>query len=64
MATGKLKFFNQKKGFGFVVEDESQKEIFVHVSGLIDRNLNNSDSVKFDVVEDERGKKAVNVKRK
>ena len=64
MATGKLKFFNQKKGFGFVVEDESQKEIFVHVSGLIDRNLNNSDSVKFDVVEDERGKTAVNVKRK
>ena len=64
MATGKLKFFNRKKGFGFVVEDESQKEIFVHVSGLIDRNLNDSDGVKFDVVEDERGKKAVNVKRK
>ena len=34
MSTGKVKFFNEKKGFGFIVEDETQKDIFVHVTGL------------------------------
>ena len=64
MATGKVKFFNRKKGYGFVLDDESQKEIFIHVTGLIDRDLKENDEVSFEIAEDERGKKAVNVKKK
>jgi CspA family cold shock protein len=61
MSTGKVKFFNQQKGFGFVVDDETQKEVFVHVTGLIDK-IKDDDLVSFEVVEDRRGPKAINVK--
>jgi CspA family cold shock protein len=62
MSTGKVKFFNERKGFGFIIDDESQKDIFVHVSGLIDK-IQENDSVTFDITEDQRGKKAINVKK-
>jgi CspA family cold shock protein len=62
MSTGKVKFFNERKGFGFIIEDESQKEIFVHVSGLVDK-IKENDQVMFDVTEDKRGKKAINVRK-
>lgn len=61
MATGKVKFFNKTKGFGFISEETTQKDIFVHVTGLIDR-VQDNDPVMFDVIEDTRGKKAVEVK--
>lgn len=61
MSTGKVKFFNEKKGFGFIVEDETQKDIFVHVTGLQEK-IKDEDLVIFDVTEDNRGKKAINVK--
>jgi cold shock protein len=61
MSTGKVKFFNQQKGFGFIVDDETNKEVFVHVTGLIDK-IKDDDMVSFEVVEDRRGPKAINVK--
>jgi len=61
MSTGKVKFFNQQKGFGFILDDETQKEVFVHVTGLIDK-IKDDDEVSFEVVEDRRGPKAINVK--
>jgi cold shock protein len=61
MSTGKVKFFNEKKGFGFIVEDETQKDIFVHVTGLQEK-IKDEDLVVFDITEDNRGKKAINVK--
>ena len=63
MVTGKIKFFNEKKGFGFIVEDESQDEIFVHVTGLTEKVAEN-DEVTFELAEDKRGKKAINVAKK
>jgi cold shock protein len=62
MSTGKVKFFNERKGFGFIIEDETNEDIFVHVSGLIDR-IKENDQVSFDITEDQRGKKAINVKK-
>ncbi len=61
MSTGKVKFFNQQKGFGFIVDDETGADVFVHVTGVTDR-INDNDKVSFDIVEDRRGKKAINVK--
>ena len=61
MSKGKVKFFNDAKGFGFIVEDESSKEHFVHVSGLIDE-IREGDDVEFDLEEGKKGLNAVNVK--
>ena len=61
MKTGKVKFFNETKGFGFIVEDESNEEHFVHVSGLIDE-IKEEDSVEFELKEGRKGMNAVNVK--
>jgi CspA family cold shock protein len=60
MNKGKVKFFNDSKGFGFIV-DENGKEHFVHVSGLIDE-IREDDEVEFDLQEGRKGLNAVNVK--
>lgn len=62
MSTGKVKFFNERKGFGFIIDDSTNEDIFVHVSGLIDK-VRENDLVSFEITEDKRGKKAINVKR-
>jgi len=59
--TGKVKFFNDSKGFGFIVDESSNKEHFVHISGLID-DIREGDSVEFDLKEGKKGMNAVNVK--
>lgn len=62
MSEGTVKFFNESKGYGFIIDNETNAEIFVHVTGLIDKPENN-DKVSFEIVEDKRGKKAINVKK-
>ena len=61
METGKIKFFNQTKGFGFIKDNESDKEFFVHVSGLVDQ-VKENDEVTFELQEGRKGLNAVNVK--
>ena len=61
MKNGTVKFFNKSKGFGFIVEDDSKNEYFVHVSGLVDE-INEGDAVEFDLVEGKKGLNAVKVK--
>ena len=61
MNKGTVKFFNDSKGFGFIIEDETNKEYFVHVSGLIDE-VREGDSVEFELTEGKKGLNAVNVK--
>jgi cold shock protein len=63
MQTGKVKFFNESKGFGFIVADGSGEEIFVHVTGLNGVTLRENDSVQFEVTEGKRGLNAINVKK-
>jgi len=61
MKKGTVKFFNGSKGFGFIIEDESKSEYFVHVSGLIDE-INEGDMVEFELKEGKKGLNAVNVR--
>jgi CspA family cold shock protein len=61
MKNGTVKFFNESKGFGFVTEENSKKEYFVHVSGLIDE-IREGDQVEFELQEGKKGLNAVNVK--
>jgi len=61
MNKGTVKFFNDAKGFGFIVEEGSSKEHFVHVSGLVDE-IREGDVVEFDLEEGKKGLNAVNVK--
>lgn len=61
MNTGTVKFFNSTKGFGFITEEGSGTEYFVHVSGLIDE-INEGDNVEFELKEGKKGMNAVDVK--
>ncbi|MBF44972.1 MAG: cold-shock protein [Flavobacteriales bacterium] len=61
MNTGTVKFFNDTKGYGFIKEDETDNEYFVHVSGLIDE-ISENDKVTFDLEEGRKGLNATNVK--
>ena len=61
MSKGTVKFFNDSKGFGFITEEGSSNEHFVHISGLID-DIREGDNVEFDLQEGRKGLNAVNVK--
>ncbi len=61
MKTGKVKFFNNSKGYGFVIDNESGKDYFVHVSGLIDE-IKDEDEVTFELQEGKKGLNAVEVR--
>ena len=62
MKTGKVKFFNESKGFGFIADDETGEEYFVHVTGLIDE-IRENDEVSYDLKEGKKGLNAIEVKR-
>jgi len=61
MKKGTVKFFNGAKGFGFIIDEETSKEYFVHVSGLIDE-IREGDVVEFELTEGKKGLNAVNVR--
>lgn len=62
MSTGKVKFFNAEKGFGFIVPEEGGKDVFVHKSATTE-DLYEDDTVTYEVEETDRGLSAVNVKK-
>jgi CspA family cold shock protein len=65
MASGKVKWFDNKKGFGFIAQNSGQ-DVFVHHSSIVGsgfKTLNEGDEVLFDVVVSDKGLKAQNVQR-
>ncbi len=65
MASGKVKWFDNKRGFGFIAQDSGQ-DVFVHHSSIVGqgfKTLNEGDEVIFDVIPGDRGLKAQNVQR-
>ncbi len=61
MREGKVKFFNESKGYGFIKDIESEEEYFVHVSGLIDK-IKEDDNVTYELTEGRQGLNAISVK--
>ncbi|NNE27738.1 MAG: cold shock domain-containing protein [Saprospiraceae bacterium] len=61
-AEGTVKFFNRSKGFGFITLKSSGEEIFVHKSDLVDK-IRDKDKVSFDIEKEDKGLRAVNVRR-
>ena len=64
MAKGKVKWFNAKKGYGFIEAEEVQGDVFVHFSEIQQdgyRALDEGDAVEFEIFQDDKGSKAKNV---
>ena len=64
MPSGKIKWFNAKKGYGFITEDETNKDIFLHVSALEEsklRVLKEEQKIKFDINEEKNKLQAINI---
>ena len=66
MPSGKVKWFNSKKGYGFITDDETSKDIFLHVSELENsklRVLKEEQKIKYDIKEDQDKLQAINIKK-
>lgn len=63
MQEGKVKFYNESKGFGFIAVNEGNNDVFVHSTGLLD-NIKENDYVIFEIQRGPKGLNAINVKRK
>jgi len=66
MPSGKIKWFNAKKGYGFITDDETNKDIFLHVSALEEsklRVLKEKQKIEFDIKEKEKKLQAINIKK-
>ncbi|MBI2722427.1 MAG: cold shock domain-containing protein [Bacteroidetes bacterium] len=62
MKTGTVKFFNQSKGYGFIVVDDTKEEIFVHANDLKE-TVGENDRVQFEIQEGKKGLNAANVNK-
>lgn len=62
METGKVKFFNAEKGFGFITPDDGGKDIFVHISAVEGGTLSDNDKVTYEIGEGNKGPCATQVK--
>ena len=64
--TGKIKWYNSKKGYGFVERDDKEKDVFIHATAVIEaglRFLNENDAISFEIEDGPKGPSAVKIKK-
>ena len=64
MATGTVKWFNKTKGFGFIIPDDGDKDVFVHITAVAESGLNElveGQKISFESIEEPKGLKATNI---
>ena len=67
MPSGKVKWFNAKKGYGFITDDETNQDIFLHVSALEEsklRVLKEDQVINYDIKKEKNKLQAINIKKK
>ena len=66
MPSGKVKWFNSKKGYGFITEDKTNRDVFLHVTALEEsklRVLKEEQQIEFDIKEEKNKLQAINIKK-
>jgi CspA family cold shock protein len=66
MVRGKVKWFNDQKGFGFITPEDGSKDVFAHYSAIQSdgfKSLAEGDNVEFDVMASDKGPKAANIRK-
>ena len=63
MVNGKVDFFHDRKGYGFIVSDDSDEDVFFHMDDVDGPDLNEGDEVEFDLESSPKGPRAANVQR-
>ena len=63
MKTGTVKFFNESKGYGFITDDQTREDFFVHITALNGMQVQQNDRVEFETQEGRKGINAVNVRK-
>ncbi len=64
MATGTVKWFNKTKGFGFIIPDDGDKDVFVHITAVVESGLTElaeGQKVSFELIEEPKGLKAADI---
>ena len=61
MPTGKVKWFNNQKGYGFIAQDDGSKDLFVHSSAIEGGTLRDNDPVQFEIGQGQKGPCAMKV---